>query len=618
MYMTAPTQEELQKQKRYNDSVVKAQQEHEKKYAKFLTDSVSQTDSLKKIVADTTVSDSAKQIAVNKKFGAFANAISGTDENYTIENDFIKATISRKGGRISTVTLKNYVRHDSTPLVLFDADSSNFSLTLETDENQYETSQFYFDAVGSSFSVTADAQKSISMRLNAGDGKYLEYVYTLKGNAHTVDVAVNLVGMNNVLAGNIGQLNLNWGMHTPSQEFDHYNQRNRSTIYFKYTEDAPDYISEAASETKSLDAKTKWVAFKQQFFTSTLIANTHFDKTGADITSLNNSDSANYIKVFATNLAIPYEKKDMQTFGMQFYFGPVHYQTLKQYEGLNLEKQVPLGWGVFGWVNKFAVIPIFNWLDGFNLNYGLIILILTIIIKIVLFPIAYKTYLSSAKMRVLKPEIDEINKKFEGGDPLKKNAANMELYRKAGVNPLAGCIPLLLQMPILIALVSFFPSSIELRQQPFLWAHDLSTYDSVWNFGYVPVIASIYGEHMSLFALLMTASTLLYTWSNSQLMGNTNQMPGMKVMMYIMPFMFLFFLNKNSAGLSYYYFLANMITFGQTYLMRYFVDEKALRAKIDENKRNPKKKSSFQQRLEDMQRERMKVMQEKDKGKKKK
>jgi YidC/Oxa1 family membrane protein insertase len=285
---------------------------------------------------------------------------------------------------------------------------------------------------------------------------------------------------------------------------------------------------------------------------------------------------------------------------MRFYFGPNRFQTLKSYD-LHLEKQIPLGWGIFGWVNKFLVIPVFNFLDSFNLNYAIIILCLTLVFKTLLFPIAYKTYTSSAKMRVLKPEIDELNKKFGAEDAVKKQQAMMALYKKAGVNPLAGCIPALLQMPILLALFRFFPASIELRQQGFWWAHDLSTFDSVWDFGKLPVIDFIYGDHVSIWALLCTITTLIYTQMNSQLMSNPGQqqMAGMKYMMYIMPIMFLPFLNKFSAGLSYYYTLANLISFGQMYIIRMFVDEKKLRAQIEENKKKPAKApSSFQQRLQ--------------------
>ena len=315
------------------------------------------------------------------------------------------------------------------------------------------------------------------------------------------------------------------------------------------------------------------------------------------------------IKSFAANLSIPFTRKDNESFGMQFYFGPNHYQTLEQYN-IQLERVIPLGWSIFRYINIYVVIPIFNWLDGMGMNYGIIILILTIIFKIFMFPLAYKTFLSSAKMRVLKPEIDEINKKFEGKDAMEKQQATMSLYKKAGVSPFAGCLPLLVQMPILFALLRFFPSSIELRQQPFLWAHDLSTYDSIFNFGFA---VPFYGDHVSLFALLMTVSTLIYTWTNSQMLSTGSQLPGMKIMMYAMPVLFLGFLNTTSAGLSYYYFLANMFNIGQTFLMRTFIDEEALHRKIQENKKKPVKKSSFQERLEKIQKERQKQLSQRKK-----
>ncbi|HEY4798026.1 MAG TPA: membrane protein insertase YidC, partial [Bacteroidia bacterium] len=330
------------------------------------------------------------------------------------------------------------------------------------------------------------------------------------------------------------------------------------------------------------------------------------------ISSRNEKNSTKYIKNFSANLTIPYSHKENEPFGMKFYFGPNHYQTLKKFEGLELERQIPLGWGIFGWVNRFLVIPIFNFLSSFNMSYALIILILTIVFKIILFPVAYKTYISSAKMRVLKPEIDELNAKFGKEDALKKQQAMMTLYKKAGVSPLAGCIPALLQMPILIALVRFFPTSIELRQHGFWWVTDFSTFDSVWDFGHISVIDFIYGDHVSVWALLCTITTLIYTQMNSQLMsspGQQQQMPGMKYMMYIMPVMFLPFLNKFSAGLSYYYTLANLISFAQMWVIRKFlVDEKKLHAQIEERKKKPVQVSSFQQRLqkrmEDVQKQR--------------
>ena len=392
-------------------------------------------------------------------------------------------------------------------------------------------------------------------------------------------------------------------------EQNHETQAAASAIYFKYLNENVDKISESSDEKKPMESKVKWIGFKQQFFTAVIIADNAFDKP-TEIESATLLGSGKYVKKYSAAINIPYAHQENEKFGMKLYFGPNEFKTLKNYD-LDLEKQINLGWKIFGWLNRLLTIPVFNFLNGFDLNFGINILVLTIILKLLLLPIAYKTVLSSAKMRVLKPEIDELNEKHKDDEPMKKQQAVMALYKQAGVNPMAGCIPVLLQMPILIALFSFFPASIELRQQGFLWAHDLSTYDSVYNFGFsVPW----YGDHVSLFALLMTASTLLYTWSNSQLMGTSNQMPGMKWMMYLMPILFLGFLNNYSAGLSWYYFLANMITFGQTWIIQKFViDSDALHAQIQENKKKPKKISKFQEKLEQMTKERQQQINQKKK-----
>lgn len=298
-------------------------------------------------------------------------------------------------------------------------------------------------------------------------------------------------------------------------------------------------------------------------------------------------------------LSLPFNPMVDKSLGMQFYYGPNKYNLMRKYK-LDLERQIPLGWSFFlmQWINRFAVIPVFNYLEGFDINYGIIILILTILLKIVLFPIAYKTYMSSAKMKLLKPEIDEIGSKFpKKEDAMKKQQAVMSLYKKAGVNPMAGCVPMLLQFPILLAMFRFFPASIELRQQAFLWADDLSSYDSVLD---LPFTIPFYGDHVSLFTLLMTISTIIYTKMNNDMMSTGNQMPGMKTMMYMMPIMFLGFFNSYSSGLSYYYLLANLLTFAQMFFIRRFVDEDKLHARIQENKKKPVKKSNFQKRLEEL------------------
>lgn len=593
LVLSQPSAEELAKQKQVADSTA---QYIETQKVKAEADSIAKLTAVPKADTTITLTDSAKAVLAQKAYGEFAEAGKGENKIITIENDVMKVNIASKGGRIASVELKNYKTHEQKPLLLFDADSSRQSLTFFASGKKFATDSLYFNPEGDAFKVSGSDSKKIAMRLYAGaKNKYIEYVYTLKGDDYMMNFNINTVGMQNVISPTTKDITFNWSMNTPNQEMDFTNQSRNSTIYFNTTEDGVDKISEMTDESKTIEQNTKWIGFKQQFFTATLIAEKGFARP--EITTKTLHGSKNYIKQYSANIKLPYAANTDQSYAMQLYLGPNHYNTLKKYD-LDLEKQINLGWKIFGWLNRFLVIPIFNFLNGFSLNYGIIILILTIIIKLLLLPIAYRTVLSSAKMRVLKPEMDEINEKFKDADPMKKQQATMALYKSAGVNPMAGCIPVLLQMPILIALFNFFPASIELRQQGFLWAHDLSTYDSVWDFGFA---IPWYGDHMSLFALLMTGSTLLYTWSNSQLMGNTNQMPGMKWMMYLMPIFFLGFLNNYSAGLSWYYFLANMITFGQTWVMQKFViNHDKLHAKIQENKKKPVKVSKFQQRLEEM------------------
>jgi YidC/Oxa1 family membrane protein insertase len=391
----------------------------------------------------------------------------------------------------------------------------------------------------------------------------------------------------------------------PSQEQHIDLEKKAATIYFKQNGNDCDYISPMKDEEKEIsDADVKWVAFKQQFFNSTIIAGDVFKKGGSYIKHSQRPQSSHIVASASTELGVPFNHTPNEKFNFKFYFGPNHYNTLKQFD-VDLEDMIPTGWSIFSYINKWLVIPLFN-LPG-NLNMGIVILLLTLIVKVLLLPIAYKTYMSGAKMRVLKPETDVINAKYEkNADPMKKQQEQMALYRKAGVNPLSGCIPLLLQFPILIALFNFVPAAIELRQEGFLWASDLSTYDSIWTFGNVPFISWAYGDHVSLFALFMFASTIIYTYMNSSLMpqqGST-QMPGMKFMMYFMPVIFLAVMNTYAAGLSWYYFLANMFTFLQNWIIKKIVSDKKIRAKLEENMKKPVKVSSFQKRLEEMAKQR--------------
>ncbi len=601
MFLTKPSERELAKQQQQHDSIL--QYEKITKKARAEIASTLAAISSKSGTADSTiqVSDSAKASISKQIYGDFSDASIGENKIIILENEVMKLHVFTKGGRIASVELKNYKTYNGKPLILFDADSSTQNIKLQVNSKDVSTDSLYFEPEGGSFNIKGTNTQSLALRVYAGSKtKYIEYVYSLTGNEYMMGFRVNIVGIQNSIAANVNSLTLNWRMKTPMQEQNHQTQAMASTIYYKSLNENVEKLSETSDDKKTMESKVKWLGFKQQFFTSAIIADNAFEKSTA-IETATQSGSGKYVKQFLATINIPYTHQNAESFGMRLYFGPNHFKTLKKYD-LELEKQINLGWKIFGWLNRFLTIPIFNFLNGFNLNYGIIILILTIILKLLLLPIAYKTVLSSAKMRVLKPEIDELNEKHKNDEPMKKQQATMALYKEAGVNPMAGCIPVLLQMPILIALFSFFPASIELRQQGFLWATDLSTYDSVYNFGFA---VPWYGDHVSLFALLMTASTLLYTWSNSQLMGTSNQMPGMKWMMYAMPILFLGFLNNYSAGLSWYYFLANMITFGQTWVMQKFViDSDALHAKIQENKKKPKKISKFQERLEQMTKDR--------------
>jgi YidC/Oxa1 family membrane protein insertase len=604
MYWSRPSEKELARQKTVQDSIANIQQKQQEK-AKMVAAAVKPEKKDSSAATNDTASHASDSLAaihrMQSDLGVFYQATKGTVSTTVLENDFLKATVSTKGGKIESVELKNFKTSAGGPLILFAPDSTNFGLTLNAYSRSISTDSLYFSVVGGGPVASKDSTV-LTMQLNTGNpAKYIQYIYSLKQGTYLLQCSIRVVGMQDVLASNTQDIALNWAMHGPSQEASIPNQQRGSTVYFKTYQDDVDHLNTVKDEKKTLPADISWVSFKQQFFSSILIANTKF---GTPVVECQTNKNPKFVKNYAAEVYIPYGRSQDEIFGMQFFFGPNNYHLLKKISSgndLDLNGQISLGWGIFGWVNKFLVIPVFDFLSGFNMNYGLVILILTLVIKALLFPIAFKTYKSSAKMRVLKPEIDEIGKKFpKTEDAMKKQQAVMALYKKAGVNPMAGCLPMLMQLPILYALISFFPASIELRQQHFLWAHDLSTYDSIYNFGFnVPG----YGDHISLFALLMTLSQYLYLSANQQLMGTggTDQMAKtMKWMMYLTPIFILGFLNSYSAGLSYYYFLANLITFGQTFLARRFIDEKELHRKMQENKAKPVKVSKFQAKLNDM------------------
>ncbi len=536
------------------------------------------------IIADAIVDSIINKQYINQ-YGIFANTAIGSEQESILENDKLKITFSNKGGRITSVILKEFQTHDSLPLQLFDRDSSRFNLQFSVGQ-AIETENLFFSSKQNG--------NSISMKLIADAYHYVEYIYTITDD-YLIDFDINLVGMEKLVPSGVNYMNLEWQMKTPQTEKSKSNQDMYTGIQYQYSADKEvDYLSFTSTDEEKIKSKLTWIAFKQQFFSSIFIAKNGFEKP--TLLASTKSETSIYIKDLYAKFELPYTHKNNEQLNFQFYFGPNDYKILKAYN-TGFEELIPLGWGIFGWINQYIIINLFDFLSKYMSNYGLIILLLTIIIKLALSPFTYKAYLSQAKMKVLKPEIDKITEKHKKKDPMKSQQETMALYRKAGVNPMGGCLPMLFQFPILIAMFRFFPASIELRQKSFLWADDLSSYDSIMT---LPWDIPFYGDHVSLFTLLMTISTIMYTKMNSQSMGG--QMEQMKWIMYLMPIMFLGFFNNYAAALSYYYFLANIFTFSQQYFMKRFIDEDAILAQLEANKKKPAKpKSKFQKKLEEMQ-----------------
>jgi YidC/Oxa1 family membrane protein insertase len=598
--MNKPSQEEIDAAKRRQDSMELVRQqnaEQELIQQKILQEAVKADDS----VAGTE----SKTEELRDKYGSFAASVEGENKFFVLENDLVKIQVAAKGGRIFSVQLKNYQTWDSMPLILFDGDNNYFGLNFFAQNRIISTNELFFEPVGNTANLFAkDKPASLTMRLKAADNQYIDYEYTLDPESFMVQYNIRLAGMNNLIGANQRYIDLKWQIDVPGQERGAQNEKNFSTIYYNLLANEIDYLAERKDADKEeILSRLKWIAFKQQFFSSVLIASDNMESALVEMVKFEEGD---YIANFKAEIRLPYDNKPDEVIPLSFYFGPNHYTTLrrlsKEYEeksnfNLHLEKLVPLGWGIFGWVNRFLVIPVFNFLEKYISNYGIIILLLTIFIKIIIYPLTYKSYISTSKMRVLKPQIDEINERIPKDKALERQQATMDLYKRAGVNPMGGCLPMLIQMPILFAMFRFFPTSFELRQESFLWATDLSSYDSILD---LPFTIPFYGDHVSLFTLLMTISTVIYTKMNSQMTAGTSQMPGMQTMMYMMPVMFLFIFNSYASALSYYYFLANVTTFAQMAIIKRFVDDDAILKKLNENKKKPVKKSKFQTRLEEM------------------
>lgn len=622
--LNRPNEEVIARQKAYNDSITRvqlAQQEIEK-----------QAQTLQSISTEniTESKDSASTEKFLNAHGDFKSSVFGEEQLFVLENELVKITLSNKGGKVTEAELKNYLSQDSLPVKLFNQDEADFSFTMALRNNHIvNTSALYFQPLST---ITKDeaGNQQITFRLQSDADAYFDFTYTLPANDYMLDFVVSSKNINNIMPLGTNYMIVNWDSKIRQQEKGRQFEERYSTLNYKYVSDDMEKLSESKDDSKKIANKLKWIAFKDQYFSSILIAEKDF--SNANLSSKIETKESGYMKTYAAEMTVDFNPNGKEDMAFKFYFGPNKYKTLAAYDKgvpadqkLKLRDLIPLGWTIFGWVNRFAIIPMFNLFSSFIGNFGIIILLMTVVIKLVLFPLTYKSYVSSAKMRVLKPEIDEINARIPADKAAERQKATMELYQKVGVSPFSGCLPTLLQMPILFAMFMFFPSSIELRGESFLWAKDLSSYDAIVSWDtYIPLITPYFGNHISLFTLLMTITTLLSTKLNMANTATPDQ-PGagmMKWMMYLMPIMFMFMFNSYASGLSYYYFISTLISVGQTYVIRATVDEKKLLAQLhakraaNSSKKQPaKKKSGFMERLEKMQKEQEKMMRERNKKK---
>ena len=549
-----------------------------------------------------------------------AAAREAAPEEFTVENDVMSVRFSTRGGQVTGVTLKDYRKYaprkeEGRPVEMMDPKTAQFGMTFYVRNGlnnvDVNTLDYVFEA--DPVTTTPDGAQLVVMRLPVAADASLEYRYLIYDTAsperdYLVDFDVRLVNMAAEMA-NQTQIRLDWAASTYQNEKGFKNENMYTTVAYRFPGDSSVEELSMSEEERSKEVTTSvnWVAFKQQFFSSVFIAPENVSYANMGFTTA--QPGSGYVKNFRAQMTVPYTA-DTEGYDFAFYYGPNKYSILKKVtategDDLYMERLIPLGWGIFGWVNRWFVIPVFDFLRNYIPSFGIVILILAVLIRLIISPMTYKSYVSMAKMRLIKSQVDELAKKYpKQEDAMKRQQATMELYKKAGINPMGGCIPLLIQMPILIAVFRFFPASIELRDQPFLWADDLSSYDSILN---LPFSIPFYGDHISLFALLMAASMFFYSYYNYQQTASTQtQMPGMKFMMvYLMPVMLLLWFNSYASGLCYYYLLSNLLTIGQTLVIRRMVDDSKIQAIMQANaaRKSNGKKSKFQQRYEELMRQ---------------
>ena len=608
-WFNRPTPEQIEAQRHYQDSIAKIEYAQQMDLVREAQREAFVKDSLENLP------DSVRASLLRQDFGVFANVMTGTETYTTLQNDVLELRVSNKGGRICYARLKEFDNYKGEPLVLFDENSSSLTFNLVTAASQVlSTDELYFTP------VKGDDPNQLIMRRQVENGRHLDFTYTLEPGSYRVGYRIQGTGLNGLLAPSTNALDIAWTQDIHQQEKGRMFEDRYVNLSYKYMADDVEHLSETKSDSEKISNRLRWIGYKDMFFSTVLISEEGFEATTLDSKSY---AAGEVLKQFKTNTSVAFDLRGEKPTELSYYFGPNKFALLKSFDKgvdsdlqLDLEKLVPLGWGIFRWVNQYFVIPLFDFLGKFIPNYGLLIFLLTVIVKLILYPLTYKSYMSSAKMRVLRPQVEEINAKYPGQDQaLERQKATMELYSRAGASPLSGCLPLLLQMPILIALFMFFPSAIELRHESFLWANDLSTYDAIVSWDtYIPIITPYFGNHISLFCLLMTITNIIYTKYNMD-MTNTGQqqMPGMKLMMYLMPLMFLVFFNQYASGLTYYYFISMLISIVQTLIFRFTINEEKLLAKLEANKRKPMKKSGLMKRLEEaqrMQEEQLKKQQE--------
>ena len=594
--LNRPSKEELAERQRVQDSISVARQAMVE--AQRISDSIS----LSLEAADATAPEKVEESKPEEQW-------------ITLQNEHLKLTLSSYGGVIQRAELLDYHASGDTvnPLCLFRADESSFGFTLITINNRIlHTSNLIFTPV-----ETGDPRKAIMRLPGTTEDAWLDFVYELSDN-YMVHLALVPHNMQNEFAQNVNSLELHWRQLIPQHEQGRKFEERYAQLQYMVTGGEMEKLSENKDDSEKESARVKWIGYKDQFFSSVLIADDAF--SSSYFTSTVQGKNSGYIKEYTTQTSVPFDLNGRTETGFRFYLGPNHYHTLKAYddgvardERLRLNKLVPLGWKIVSWINTALVIPMFDLFTGWGLHIGIVILLMTIVIKLIILPFVFVSYKSSAKMRALRPQIEEINAKFPAEKMQERQQATMQLYQQAGVNPMSGCLPMLFQFPVLMAMFWFLPTAIELRGKSLWWADDLSTYDAVFHWGFnIPLL----GDHLSLFCLLMTIANFGYTFITMQSQATDPNMKFMKYMMYAMPLMFLFIFNDYAAGLSYYYLLSLFITILQTMIFRWALDDEKMLREMEENKKKKagKKKSGFMERLEAMQREQQKLARERAKA----